>query len=118
MGANPTIKEFLAAKHVVVRPEGRQHLFESFLLERRLQRRIAVEVSHFMSLLEILPGSDLISTIPTNLAETLARYIKIKMIKLPMRPPTIDVFQFWHQRYQKDPGNAWLRQQFHQLFQQ
>lgn len=110
-----SVKEFLAAKHVVIRPEGRDHQFEQFLQQRRVTRRVAIEVSHFMSLLAVLPGTDLIATIPQDIAEVIARHIDIRILDVPLHPPTIDVQQFWHRRFHQDPGNVWLRGRIHQL---
>ena len=114
-GERLTVKEFLAAKHVVIRPEGRDHQFEQFLQQRRLSRRVAIEVAHFMSLLAIVPGTDLIATIPQDIAEVIARHVDIRILEVPLHPPTIEVQQFWHQRFHKDPGNVWLRGCIHRL---
>ena len=72
-----------------------------------------LELSHFMSLLAILPGSDLLATVPDDIATALERHIKIQRLELPFRPPVIDVQQFWHRRMQHDPANKWLRGVFH-----
>lgn len=114
-GGRLTAKEFLAAKHVVVRPEGRDHQFEQFLQQRRLSRRVAIEVAHFMSLLAIVPGTDLVATIPQDIAEMIARHVEIRILDVPLHPPTIEVQQFWHRRFHKDAGNIWLRGCIHRL---
>lgn len=111
--ARMTMKQFLAAKHVVVRPEGREHTLDRLLEEKGHHRRIMLELSHFMSLLTILPQSDFIATVPDDIASALERYIKIKKIGLPFRPPVIDVQLFWHRRMQHDPANQWLRGLFY-----
>ena len=69
IGATITLKEYLAASHAVVRPEGRVHVFDQFLQERGFKRRIALEISHFMSLLPIIATSDLIATVPRDMAD-------------------------------------------------
>ena len=111
--ARMTMKQFLAAKHVVVRPEGREHTLDRLLEEKGHHRRVMLELSHFMSLLTILPQSDFIATVPDDIATAVGRHIKIKKIGLPFRPPGIDVQLFWHRRMQHDPANRWLRQLFH-----
>ena len=77
--------------------------------------RVMLELSHFMSLLAILPGSDLIATVPDDIATAVERHIRIKRIALPLRRPVIDVQQFWHRRLQHDPANKWLRGVFHEV---
>ena len=112
-GPRMSLKQFLAARHVVVRPEGREHTFDRLLEEKGHHRQVMLELSHFMSLLAILPGSDLVATVPDDIATAVGRYIPLKTIELPMRAPMIDVQQFWHRRMQHDPANKWLRGVFH-----
>ena len=112
-GPRMSMKQFLAARHVVVRPEGREHTFDRLLEEKGYHRQVMLELSHFMSLLAILPGSDLIATVPDDIATAVGRYIALKTIELPLRAPIIDVQQFWHRRMLHDPANKWLRGVFH-----
>ena len=114
-GGQLTAKEFLAAAHVVIRPQGREHQFEQFLQQRRLTRRVAIEVAHFMSLMVILPGTALIATVPQDIAEVIAAHARIRILDMPLNPPTIEVQQFWHRRFNKDPANIWLRGTVHRL---
>lgn len=113
VGASMSMAQFLAARHVVVRPEGRAHTLDKLLEEQGHHRRVMLELSHFMSLLSILPGSDLIATVPDDIATAVGRHIHIKHIRLPLRPPVIEVQQFWHRRMQHDAANRWLRGVFH-----
>jgi DNA-binding transcriptional LysR family regulator len=108
-----TLKQYLAARHVVVRPDGREHTLDRYLEEKDWRRDVALELSHFMSLLAILPGSDLVATVPQDIATVLARHIPLRRIELPFKPPRIDVQQFWHRRMQHDAGHVWLRGVFH-----
>ncbi|WP_286372506.1 LysR family transcriptional regulator [Variovorax saccharolyticus] len=114
-GARLTLKQFLAARHIVVRPDGREHLLDRFLDGKGLQRHVTLELSHFMSLLTLLPGSDLIATVPADIATVVARHIEIKTIALPFRTPELQVQQFWHRRMQDDPANRWLRGIFYDV---
>jgi DNA-binding transcriptional LysR family regulator len=111
-----TLKAYLAASHAVVRPEGREHVFEQFLHGRDLQRRVVVEIAHFMSLLPILTTTDLVATVPRDLADVCARHAPIKILACPIKAPAIEVHQFWHQRFHKEPANVWLRGIIHDLF--
>jgi DNA-binding transcriptional LysR family regulator len=114
-GKRMSMKEFLAANHVAVLPEGREHTLDRVLEAKGHQRRVVLELSHFMSLLAILPGSDLIATVPDDIATALGRHIRLRTIDLPFKPPVIDVQQFWHCRMQRDPANIWLRGLFHSV---
>jgi DNA-binding transcriptional LysR family regulator len=113
-GPRLTMKQFLAAKHVVVLPDGREHMLDAFLAQKGLQREVALELSHFMSLLAILPGSDLLATVPDDIATVLERHIAIQRVELPFKPPKVEVQQFWHRRMQHDAASRWLRGVFHE----
>lgn len=116
IGTRVTLKDYLAAAHAVVRPDGREHAFEQFLQQRGLRRRVLVELSHFMSLLPVIEGSDLIATVPRDLAVICQRYGKLRIVEPPLKAPVIAVHQFWHARVHKDPAIVWLRGVVHALF--
>jgi len=116
VGVRITLKEYLAASHAVVRPDGREHVFEQFFQQRGLQRKVAVELSHFMSLLPVIEGSDLIATVPRDFADVCRRYIDVRILDAPLKSPVIAVHQFCHRRFHKDPANVWLRGVIHSLF--
>lgn len=115
VGARMTLKQYLAARHVVVRPDGREHLLERFLDGKGWQRNVTLELSHFMSLLALLPGTDLIATVPQDISTVVGRHIPLREIALPFRPPQLQVQQFWHRRMQNDPANRWLRGLFYEV---
>jgi len=116
IGKRLTLKAYLAASHAVVRPDGREHVFEQFIQQRGLRRRVLVELSHFMSLLPVLENSDMIATVPRDLADVCRRYADLRIIEPPIKSPVIAVHQFWHLRFHKDPANAWLRNVVRSLF--
>lgn len=110
-----TLKQYLAARHVVVRPDGREHMLDRFLDTKGWRRHVTLELSHFMSLLALLPGTDLIATVPEDIATVMERHVPIRRIAMPFKPPVIDVQQFWHRRMRHDPANRWLRELFHEV---
>jgi DNA-binding transcriptional LysR family regulator len=114
-GTRMTLRQYLAARHVVVRPDGREHTLERYLEDKGHRRHVTVELAHFMSLMAILPGTDLIATVPQDIADFAGRQVKLRRIELPFRPPVIHVQQFWHRRMQNDAGNRWLRGLFHEV---
>lgn len=114
-GSRMTLKQYLAARHIVVRPDGREHFLDRFLEEKGWQRKVMLELSHFMSLLALLPGSDLVATVPDDIATVVGRHIALQRIVLPFKPPQIQVQQYWHRRMQDDPANRWLRGVFYEV---
>ena len=116
IGQKITSTQFMQASHAVVKPDGREHIFERFLQSQGIRRRVVVELSHFMSLLPIIETSDLIATVPKDLADFFVHHGKVRYVPVPMKSPAIDVHLFWHQRFQKDTAHIWLRQVIHRLF--
>lgn len=116
IGRRISLPQFLAASHAVVKPDGREHVFEKFLQEKGLRRRVVVELSHFMSLLPIIENSALIATVPHDLAEFFVHHGAVRHVPTPMKSPMIDVHLFWHQRQHKDPAHTWLRKAIFELF--
>lgn len=116
IGEKITLQQFIQASHAVVKPDGREHVFEKFLQQKGIQRRVVVELSHFMSLLPIVETSPLVATVPKDLADFFVKHGDVRYVDTPMKPPTIEVHLFWNQRFLKDPAHIWLRQVIYKLF--
>jgi DNA-binding transcriptional LysR family regulator len=116
-GGKLTLKQFLAASHAVVRPQGRsQEVLERTLSERGLHRRVALSIPHFLSVPFVVIESDLIATVPLSVAESFARMPGIRMCPLPVRMASVDLKQHWHGRFNRDPVNQWLRRLVRESF--
>lgn len=110
-----SMSQFSSLKHAVVKPDGREHVFDQFLQAKGIQRRVVVQISHFMSLLPIIESSDLIATVPRDLAELLVRYGNLRFVETPIPSPVIEVKLIWHHRFQKDSAHLWLRQEMFRI---
>ena len=111
-----TARQYLAARHIVVRPDGREHMLDRFLEDKGWHRHVTLELSHFMSLLPVLEDSDMVATVPRDLADVCRRYADLRIVEPPIKAPVIAVHQFWHLRFHKDPANVWLRNMVRSLF--
>ena len=116
VGTGLTREQYLAESHAIVRPEGREHLLEEVLEAQGIRRRVVIEIAHFMTLLPIIAASDLVATVPMDLAEVLVNHADLRVLEAPIPSPVIDVHQFWHRRFHKDPANVWLRSMVQTLF--
>jgi len=116
IGERLSLKQFVEGAHAVVRPEGRNHIFEVFLQQRGIVRDVRLNIAHFTSLLAIIVESDLIATVPLDIGVAFARLARIRLLDPPLKPPAFDVKQYWHRRFNKDPANMWLRRSVHDLF--
>jgi DNA-binding transcriptional LysR family regulator len=116
VGETLTSKAYLAASHAIVRPEGREHVYERFLEQRGLKLDVVLVLSHFMSLVEVIETSDLIATVPLDVARLCCSRGRIRQFDVPVESPVIPVYQFWHTLFHKDEANQWLRSILHSLF--
>lgn len=112
------LAQFLALGHVAVHAEGRsQEVFERFLKQQRIQRRIVLHTPHFMSLPTIIARSDLVATVPHALAISFSQAGGgLRMVEPPLAIPTFDLKQHWHRKYHLAPRSRWLRAVVSELF--
>jgi DNA-binding transcriptional LysR family regulator len=112
-----TLKEFLAARHVVIASMGSGHqVLERTLAERGMEENIALRVPHFVVVPLIVAGTDLIVTLPSRVAQASAKLVKVKVHPLPIPIPSFDVSLYWHARVENDAANRWLRAAMLELF--
>lgn len=111
-----SLNEFSAAEHVVVIAEGTGHGQADDLLRRRaIARKVVLTVPHYVAVGHILNDSDLVATVPERLAQALVKPFRLAYAPHPATLPEIAINLFWHERYNKDPANAWLRSLIIQL---
>ncbi len=112
-----TKKKFLEASHVLVTYRGGGHRVIEEALERAgVTRRIALRVPHFTVVPMVLERTDLILTLPARVARVYERRGKFKTMRPPVPITPAEVAVHWHERFEADPGNRWLRDQIIELF--
>ncbi|NCT71620.1 MAG: LysR family transcriptional regulator [Xanthomonadaceae bacterium] len=97
-------------RHVNVVPPGklRAGLFQA--LERQgLRREVAVSVTHFLSIPELVAATDYCATLPKLICARLARDPRLKVLPTPVDLGTFPLEMAWHVRYRHDPAHQWLR---------
>lgn len=112
VGKRLSKKEFEQMKHVNVIPPGRLRagLFQA-LARQGLRRDVAVSVTHFLAVPEMIAVTDYCATLPTILCRRLASDRRLKVVPTPVDLGTFPVEMAWHVRYRNDPAHAWLRAQ-------
>jgi hypothetical protein len=53
---------------------------------------------------------------PGPVAAVLARELDMQIANPPVKLPAFEIAQYWHERFDRDPGNQWLRAVFHAEF--
>lgn len=111
-----TKKTFLEASHVLVTYRGGHRVVEEALERAGLAPRIVLRVPHFTVVPMVLERSDLILTLPARVARVYERRGRFRSLPPPVPIPPADVAVHWHERFDADPGNRWLREQLIDLF--
>jgi DNA-binding transcriptional LysR family regulator len=108
---------FRKERHVVITASGTGHeLVEHELARRGLERKVALSLPTLPGAGNLLANTDLIATVPERIAQMLVRIARVKALQPPFRFPTFAIKQHWHERYQHDPANRWLRSMVADLF--
>jgi len=116
IGERLSLRQYLQGSHVQVSTSVGDTMIDRELTKRGLQRRIALQVPHFLVVTVIVMSCDLLVTIPYTVVSLLRAMERVKVMKLPFRIPDANVRQFWHQRYHHDPANRWLRRLIAEVF--
>lgn len=116
IGKKLTRKKFLAASHALVSYRGGHRVIEEALERAGLARRIALRVPHFTVVPMVLERTDLILILPARVARVYERRGRFKSLPPPVPIPPADVAAHWHERFERDPGNRWLRELILELF--
>jgi len=112
-----TLKQFVEGAHAVVHSTSRAHeVMEQWLADRGIQRRILLDIPHYSVIPLIIQKTDLIVTLPRVFCALFGTLVKVKLFPPPFEAPSFFVRQHWHERYQSDPANKWLRGQIADLF--
>jgi DNA-binding transcriptional LysR family regulator len=104
-----SLRQYREAAHVLPFSYATAH---GETLERALQAasvNVAMRVTHFLALPSIIAGTDFITTIPINLAESMRQLVNVRVLPPPVELPGFDVKLYWHERSHLEPGNKWLR---------
>lgn len=97
-------------RHVNVLPPGRLRVGLFTALEQRgLRRDVAVSVTHFLAVPEMIAVTDYCATLPKLICQRLAADPRLKVLQAPVDLGTFPVEMAWHVRYRNDPAHRWLR---------
>ncbi|MBJ7437792.1 MAG: LysR family transcriptional regulator [Sphingopyxis sp.] len=109
-----SIADFKALDHIVV--DGRYYSHGHQEAEQRIldiipEDRVRIVAENFMVTALITElCADLVLTIPRWVARCIkAPHMKVVAPPAELDLPIIEVKQYWHERYDHDPGNMWLR---------
>ncbi|HEX2546077.1 MAG TPA: LysR family transcriptional regulator [Ramlibacter sp.] len=122
VGRAMRFEDYAAADHIAYRPSGSTDEELQNALQRAgvlAQRKVVLTAGHSLGLPAILAGSRMLLTAPSRLAHAMmAMCPDLHLAPLPFEVAPFGVRQQWHERFQHDGGNRWLRTLFMTLFHQ
>lgn len=111
-----SVKAYRSEGHVAITAGTGTALLEQALVRERIERQIALELPGFLGLGAIVQTTDLITTLPRHIGETLAQASDLAVHACPIPVDGFAVRQHWHARYHHEAGNRWLRSVVARLF--
>ena len=105
---------FLALEHVAMRPPSPGQSFVEQELDRiGVSPKIAVSTFSFMSLPDLVRGTDRVALIQRRLARQVMRTGGLALVDPPIELPPLEQRVQWHAMRNHDAALDWLRQQLH-----
>jgi DNA-binding transcriptional LysR family regulator len=117
IGTKLTRKTFSAEGHILVKASGTGHsIVDKVLTQNKVKRRVVLRVPSFLGVARIVAQTEFLVIVPRQLGHALAQQERVKVLEPPLPLPAYKVKQHWHERFNADAGNIWLRQTMMQLF--
>jgi DNA-binding transcriptional LysR family regulator len=111
-----SMSAFIEERHVVVAAIGTGHhtqILQQVLESVIPKERIFAHVPGFAAAALLAKHIDAVVTMPTPIGFVLARELGLEIFQPPVKLPDTDIYQYWHERYDRDPGHEWLRALFY-----
>lgn len=110
VGDTLTRAQFETMKHVNIVPPGRMRagLFQA-LAQQELKRDVAISVTNFFAVAEMVAVTDYCATLPALICQRLRQDPRLKILPAPVDLGSFPVEMAWHVRYRHDPAHRWLR---------
>jgi DNA-binding transcriptional LysR family regulator len=111
---------FRAARHIIVEASATGHAAHQ-IVQQVLETEIPTEnillrLPSFVVAALVVSRTDGVATLPAKLAIFFAEQLGVATFRPPVRLPPIEIVQYWHERYHRDPGHRWLRSAYFDLF--
>lgn len=109
-----SMPQFLAEPHVLVTRTSGHGMAEDVLQKLGAKRRIKLRLPHFSVLPKVIPGTELLVILPSQIAESFCEMplsSPLKTLELPFQVPAFEVTLHWHTRSTQSTGLNWFFEQ-------
>jgi DNA-binding transcriptional LysR family regulator len=104
---------FRSGRHIIVMASdtghNAHHVVQQALEAEVTPEMLLLRVPSFVAAAVVASRTDGIATIPANVAALFAEKLDLATFRPPIPLPAIEIVQYWHERYHRDPGHRWLR---------
>lgn len=117
---SPSLATYLKSDHMMVSTHGLAHshrMIESKLSAKIAPERVRLVTSSFLAAVFSVRTSALILTAPGRAIGPIAKDLGLASIDTPFQLDAFEIRQYWHTRFNDDPGHQWLRKQLRDVFQ-
>ncbi|MBR0733188.1 LysR family transcriptional regulator [Bradyrhizobium japonicum] len=108
----PSLGEFMEEQHIFITAAGTGHphqVAERSLEQQLPAKNIIAHVPTFTAAAILAKSTNAVATMPGPVAAVLARELDMQLARPPLKLPAFEIAQYWHERFDRDPGNQWLR---------
>lgn len=104
------LDDYLGERHIHISAAGTGHgVVEKYLRRHKLARTVALTLPSFLGVGQIVARTDLIATVPVEMAREWALAKLCGIYELPFSCGAFAVRQYWHAGKDRDVGHRWLR---------
>jgi DNA-binding transcriptional LysR family regulator len=111
-----TLDAYVREAHVKVTYGKVNELIEAQLRKLGIERESLLALPGFLGIAAVLSETDMIATVPRQVAEGFARHSALQVLPCPFPIPSYPIRQYWHARMHHDGANRWLRGLCAELF--
>jgi len=113
IGDELTLEEYVELPHVSISFGRPTPMLEDLSYSQAsLDINVRATAPNFATLAFMLPGTPLLTVIPSRMARALSRYVSVKVLQPPIEIAPLDELMIWHNRDEEEAGHIWLRQLF------
>jgi DNA-binding transcriptional LysR family regulator len=106
-----TLRQYLQLPHVLIDTwDGQQTLVDRPLAQLGVKRPVALSMPFFVPAVFAIAHTDLILTVPRELAQITAEVAGVRMIEAPREIAPFPYFMTWHSRVANEAAHVWFRQ--------
>ena len=110
-------RAFSAEGHILVTSLATGHsVVDKVLARHKVARRVVLRVPSFLGVARIVAQTEFLVIVPRLLGNALASQERVQILEPPWPLPPYKVKQHWHERFNADAGNIWLRRTMAELF--